>query len=115
MPTLTSAIVTAYCACTLCCGPGAPRKAAANVWPVAGVTVAGPRSLPLGTVVEIQLDGRWHRYTVQDRTAKRFDGRFDVFYGYRPEDHARALEFGKRTAKVRVLGVPSKKKIRKSP
>jgi 3D (Asp-Asp-Asp) domain-containing protein len=63
--------------------------------PTEGMTVAGPRAVPFGTVVEIEGVGRRQ---VQDRTAARFDDRFDVFFA----DHAAARRFGIRKATVRI-------------
>lgn len=89
------AIVTAYCHCADCCGK-AGQPTASGRMPEAGVTVAGPRSVPLGTWVEIEGVGRRR---VDDRTARRFDGRWDVFMG----SHGAARKFGKRNLKVHVL------------
>ena len=61
------AIVTAYIATGHPCSDGR--------MPVVGRTVAVPRSVPLGSVVVIN----GHRYLAQDHTARRFDGRFDIF------------------------------------
>lgn len=91
---LTNAIVTAWCACSLCCGPLAPRPTASGLWPRAGRTVAGPRSVPLGTPVIIA--GR--RYVVEDRTARRYDGRFDIYF----DTHKEALRFGKQRHNVTI-------------
>lgn len=61
--------------------------------------VACPRALPLGTSVVIS----GVTYTCEDRTAKRFDGRYDIFFGYTSEDHARALRFGIQDLEVTIL------------
>ncbi|TXH15208.1 MAG: hypothetical protein E6R03_07555 [Hyphomicrobiaceae bacterium] len=92
---VTNAIITADCACTICCGPNAKGIAANGRPPVEGKTVAGPRSIPLGTKVRIA----GHIYTVTDRTARRFDGRWDIFIA----DHRRALKFGRRTNNVEII------------
>lgn len=100
--TFSNAIVTAYCAGACCCGPTAPRLAANGEWPVIGVTVAGPRNIHLGTWVEITLPGQPKPITrrVDDRTARRFDGRWDLFLA----THADAKRFGiHRNATVRIL------------
>jgi len=93
---IITAIVTAYCSCKLCCGPTAPAPTASGALPKEGVTVAAPRSVPFGTVVEIEGVGR---RVVQDRTAKRFDGRWDVYF----ESHQKAREFGKCKLKIRIV------------
>ena len=83
-------ILTAYCACVLCCGPNAKGITASGLRPVQGVTVAGPRHIALGTKVNIN----GHNYILQDRTARRFDGRWDIYF----TNHAEALRFGKQYA-----------------
>jgi len=92
--------VTAYCACKKCCGKWSGGPTASGRMPVAGITVAGPRSVPFGTRVRIEGVGV---RVVQDRLAKRFDNRFDVFLGSDEQAHGKALRFGKRTLKVEVL------------
>ena len=95
--TASAATVTAYCPCAICCGVmGGTGITASGRQAVQGVTVAGPRSLPLGTKVLISGLGV---FTVQDRLAKRYDDRFDVFFA----DHSTAKRFGKRSLKVTVL------------
>ena len=61
--------------------------------------VACPRSLALGTIVELQGIS----YECGDRTAKRYDGRYDVFMGYGVEAHTKALAFGKRSVEVSII------------
>lgn len=85
--------ITAYCACVLCCGPDANGITASGVRPREGVTVAAPRSVPFGTRVYIATIG-WR--TVQDRTARRYDGRYDVYFNR----HADAKKFGIKQRKV---------------
>ena len=57
---------------------------------------AGPRSVPLGTIVLIA--GK--RYVVEDRTAWWVEGRYDI---WRPWSKAKCLRWGKRWLPVRVL------------
>lgn len=90
------AVITAYCACTNCCGPNATGLTAAGRPPVQGITIAGPRAFPLGTKVSIN----GHSYVVQDRTAKRYDGRWDIYFAR----HQDALNFGKQTNNITVYG-----------
>ena len=93
-PRVQGAIVTAYCACRACCGPDAAGIAANGKAPRQGVTVAAPRRVPFGTVVWIRGVGR---RVVQDRTAIRYDGRWDVYF----DRHQDAVRFGKRQIAVR--------------
>lgn len=92
-----TATVTAYCACTLCCGPHATGLNARGKHPVQGVSVAGPRNIPLGT--HVRIEGMTNVFTVDDRTARRFDGRFDLFFN----SHKDALKFGRRELTVTIV------------
>jgi 3D (Asp-Asp-Asp) domain-containing protein len=47
-------------------------------------------------VVEIEGVGR---RIVEDRTAKRFDGRWDVYFS----SHQKAKEFGKKRLRVKII------------
>ena len=87
-----SAIVSAYCAAACCC-PSPRQPTASGAWPREGVTVAAPRWVAMGT--RVMIDGR--PYVVQDRTARRYDGRWDIFV----TDHKRAKRLGIR--KVRIF------------
>jgi 3D (Asp-Asp-Asp) domain-containing protein len=87
--------VTAYCACPKCCGPNAIGLTANGKPAKEGVTIAAPRSIPFGT--KLLIEGLGVR-VVQDRLAKRFDNRIDVFFS----NHNRALKFGKKTLKVTI-------------
>ncbi|HUD73750.1 MAG TPA: 3D domain-containing protein [Terracidiphilus sp.] len=58
-------------------------------------TVALPRQFPLGS--KVQIDGHW--YVGEDRTAKKYDGRFDIFMATRDA----ALQWGKRRMQVTVV------------
>lgn len=57
--------------------------------------MAAPRALHIGASVIIG----GHTYTVQDRTATRYDGRFDIYF----KSHAEARRFGIRTNQVTVI------------
>lgn len=92
-----TAVVTGYCTCKACCGKWSDGITASGKRPKEGVTVAGPRKLPFGTKVHIEGVG-WR--VVQDRLAKRYDNRFDVFFSR----HADARRFGIRKAQVKVQG-----------
>lgn len=84
--------VTAYCPCGTCCGaPG--RRTASGAVPKAGVTIAAPRSIPFGTRLYVEGLG-WR--VVQDRLARRYDNRIDVFVN----NHQTALTFGKQRKQV---------------
>lgn len=87
--------VTAYCACVKCCGKNAKGITAMGTRPVEGRTVAAARSIPLGTRIHIEGIG-WR--VVEDRTARRFDGRVDVYF----ESHAEALKFGKQQRTIKI-------------
>ena len=87
--------MTAYCACAKCCGKNAKGITASGTRPVEGRTVAASRSIPLGTRIHIEGIG-WR--IVEDRTAKRFDGRVDVYF----RSHAEALRFGKQQRTIKI-------------
>lgn len=93
--------ITAYCGCEVCCGQWAsvPVIGSGGVELIEGVHCASP--LPLGTLVEIDGVGILE---VQDRTsdwiADKYNDRvIDVYF----ENHADAIEFGKRTANVKKV------------
>lgn len=90
---ITNAIVTAYCACRLCCGRWSGGPTASGEFPIQGVTVAAPRRLQFGTILHIEGVGV---RVVQDRASVRYDGRFDVFFN----KHDDAKRFGKQVLKV---------------
>lgn len=90
-----TAIVSYFCHCALCCGV-VGQKTKSGAWPREGVTVAAPSWVPMRT--RVLIDGK--PYTVQDRTAKRFNGRWDIFVN----DHARAKRLGIRKVKITIPG-----------
>ena len=90
-----SETITAYCACTVCCGKNARGITAAGTRPMQGRTVAAPRNVPLGT--KVLIDGK--PFTVEDRTARRFDGRWDIYF----ERHQDAKNFGVKQLKIERL------------
>jgi 3D (Asp-Asp-Asp) domain-containing protein len=91
---MTNAIITAYCACQVCCGPDAQGLTASGRAPVQGRTVAA-NGVRFGTRLYIAGLG-WR--VVEDRLHPRYTGRVDVYFA-RHEDAAR---FGKRRMKVRM-------------
>jgi len=58
--------------------------------------VACPRSMRLGTVIELE-DGR--ALTCEDRKALRFDGEFDIYASTVDE----AIQFGRKTVKFKIV------------
>ena len=89
-----TATVTAYCPCAICCGVmGGTGLTASGNRARQGVTVAASRSIPFGTRVHIEGVG-WR--VVEDRLARRYDGRVDVYFA----SHAEAQRFGRRSLKV---------------
>lgn len=94
--------VTWYCACALCCGEWSPERGGPGLTklgtrPREGVTIAAPRSVPLGSWVVLRLPGEQpRRFRVEDRTAEWAEGRWDIFV----HSHRRAIRNGKRTARL---------------
>ena len=86
---ITNAIITAYCACQVCCGHAAKGLTASGQKPQEGVTVAASRVYPLGST----LHYNGHTYIIQDRLAKRYDNRVDVYFN----SHLKAKQFGIKT------------------
>ena len=87
--------VTAYCHCAKCCGR-ANQPAADGRQPVAGLTIAGPRCIPLGTHVLIEGIGE---RIVTDRLAPEFDTRFDIYM----TTHHAAKQFGIQQLQITIL------------
>lgn len=84
---ILTAIVTAYVATGHPCADGK--------MPQAYQTVALPRCFPLGATVII--DGR--RFIGQDRTARRYNGRFDIFMNSREN----AIQWGRQVKTITVI------------
>lgn len=96
---MTNAIITAFCLCRACCGEDSSRTASGRP-PKLGVTVAAPRAVPFGTWVDITVPGLAPmRRRVDDRTNRRWDGRWDVLV----PTHREAREFGLQTGTVRIV------------
>lgn len=93
---LTTATITAYSGIESCHYEGCPTASGKRAY-IGGV--ACPTWIKLGTSVSI--DGVL--YTCEDRTATRFDGRYDIFMGFSEESHQKAISFGKKNLEVRVL------------
>ena len=89
------ATITAYCLCNHCCPTSSHGLNAAGKRPVANRSIAASRSIPLGSRVLIQS----HTYIVDDRLARRYDHRFDIFMS----SHRQALNFGIKTNTVTII------------
>lgn len=89
--TIAAVILTAYCHCSKC----TPGKGitADGTRPTEGITVAASRSIPLGTRVNLTVPNLFTNrvFIVEDRLAKRFDNRVDIYF----RSHKQALRFGK--------------------
>lgn len=84
-----------FCHCKTCCQKQNGVTASGKK-PVQGRTIAGPRSIPLGTTVSIPGFGT---LTVEDRTARKWDGkRWDIYV----TDHQRAKRLGIRKVKITI-------------
>lgn len=90
-----TAIVCAYCACRLCCGPKA-AGICADGRPVAVGAIAAPRWVPFGTVVHVHGVGV---FTVRDRMSKRFPLRWDIY----TQSHKDAKKFGVRRLEITFI------------
>lgn len=92
---ILTAIITAYCACKVCCGPNAKGINASGKKPTESHSIAASRRIPFGSKIRI---GR-ETFTVDDRLAKKYDSRFDIYM----RDHREAKKFGIRTNKVIII------------
>lgn len=72
------------------------NKTASGTWPEQGRTCAGPRDIPFGTVVYIPGVGE---RTVEDRTARKYDGRYDVYM----DSEDACFEWGIQRLEVKIL------------
>lgn len=91
------ATVTAYSPVETCPGGDAHNCVTAfGSRPRSGRTVACPRTLHFGTRIQVEGKGI---YVCEDRTALRFDGRYDIYM----DDYAEARAFGKQRLEVKVL------------
>lgn len=84
-PALKKATFTSYCL----------RGTMANGEKVHQGAIACSRDIPLGT--KIYTSGEI--FTCEDRLAKRFDHRFDIWM----EDCSKSLDFGKRTLEYKII------------
>lgn len=93
---MTSAVITWYCACRLCCGHDACGITASGVPPVEGVTAAA-NGYPFGT--RVHIDGVGVR-VIQYRMHRRYGpDRIDVYV----RDHNRAKALGLTRRNIRIL------------
>ena len=89
-------VVTAYCACSKCCGKE-NGITASGVKATEGVTIAADTNkLPFGTRVYIEDVGE---RVVQDRGGAIKGNRIDLYFS----DHQSALNFGRQTKKIAIL------------
>lgn len=89
----TTATVTAYSKLETC--PDNECVVASGKRAVVGM-VACPRRYPFGTKVLIE----GVEYSCEDRTALRFDGRFDIFMGDDDKSYIKALKYGKQQKQI---------------
>jgi len=96
---IITATITAYCACKEVCTKGTGITANGQK-PIQGITIAASRTIPFGSKVIVPssillfspLQGS-NNFTVQDRLAKRYDSRFDIYMS----SHESARKFGIKT------------------
>lgn len=88
-------VATGYCPCMSCCGK-TNGITASGTQATAGRTVAMPSNYSFGTQIEIEGYGT---YVVEDRGGAIKSNRIDIYFN----THQEALNFGRRTVKLRVL------------
>lgn len=88
--------LTAYCACSRCCGVWANGYTATGTWATEGRTIAvDPKVIPYGTrVLLICPDGTQHSYIAEDCGGGVNGNHIDVFFN----DHQAARVFGVQSA-----------------
>lgn len=91
------AIVTGYSGIESGCGTHCIT--ASGTRPATGRTIACPRVIPFHRFIVVA----GVVYTCEDRTAKRFDGRFDIWFGEGTDAWRQAKRFGKQTLTVTVF------------
>lgn len=88
--------ITAYCACSTCCGKWAGGNTASGTKPTAGRTIAVDTSvIPFGT--KVVIDG--HTYVAEDTGGAIKGNRIDIFF----DSHQKALEWGVRYKDVQII------------
>ena len=90
--------LTAYCACSRCCGVWANGYTATGAWATEGRTIAvDPDVIPYGSrVLLIWPDGTQHSYIAEDCGGGVNGNHIDVFFN----DHQAARVFGVQSAMV---------------
>lgn len=94
--------LTAYCACSKCCGVWANGYTATGTWATEGRTIAvDPKVIPYGSrVLLIWPDGTQHTYTAEDCGGDVNGNHIDVFFN----DHQAARIFGVQSAMAYLEG-----------
>ena len=92
---LTNCLVTAYCACKICCGQHSHGIDASGHKPIENETCALPRQFPIGS--KVIIDGK--TYIGTDRYSKKLGTRIDLFF----PKHKIALAFGKQSKRVVII------------
>ena len=88
--------LTAYCACSKCCGEWAGSPTASGVMPKANRTIAVDTNvIPFGTKVVIN----GNTYVAEDTGGAIKGNKIDVFF----DSHSKALNFGVQYAEVFVV------------
>lgn len=87
--------VSAYCACSKCCGKTNGITASGTKATV-GRTIAAPSSYSFGTKIELEGLGT---YVVEDRGGAIQGNKIDVYFA----SHSEALAFGRKQIRMRVI------------
>jgi 3D (Asp-Asp-Asp) domain-containing protein len=101
---IINATVTMYSGIESC--SEAPKCTMASGKPAYDGAVACPRSIPLGTRISIynpkDKENTLRALVCEDRTAKRFDGRFDIFAGRDMNAYNYAKNYGIKKLQVTI-------------
>ena len=87
--------VSAYCACSKCCGK-TNAITASGTYATAGRTIAAPSNYKFGTKIELEGMGT---YVVEDRGGAITGNKIDVYFN----SHSEALAFGRKRIRMKVV------------
>jgi len=98
-----TAIVTAYCPCRTCCGPGAEGLTSTGRDARLSGCAVDPKRIPYGS--RVRIPGVGWRTADDTGSAMRANGRRGIVHvDVRMQSHSQALRFGVRRMTITVVG-----------
>ena len=89
-------VATAYCACKKCCGKTDGITKTGTIATEGRTIAVDPKKIPLGS--KVIIDG--HEYIAEDIGGAIKGNRVDIYF----DSHSDALEFGRKTVNLMVIG-----------